>query len=178
MEWKHKIFDRICIEVFIPGSAAENAKSWVAQRTTHGWWLGRPSQFWVVLQSINCSEHEINENYQKQAIGIRVLLRRKYKWNHDISECYVQFHPEIFSAIPKEFIGRQTDHWWWDLGSPGGFMGRIWPPGDHISAALTRSYLKIIRIALNIDFGTKRASCHYLNQWWPSLHQQIGSSLV
>ena len=31
-------------------SAAEKAKSWVAQRTTHDWWLGDPSQFWVVRQ--------------------------------------------------------------------------------------------------------------------------------
>ena len=31
-------------------SAAEKAKSWVAQRTTHDWWLGGPSQFWVVRQ--------------------------------------------------------------------------------------------------------------------------------
>ena len=30
--------------------AAEKAKSWVAQRTTHDWWLGGPSQFWVVRQ--------------------------------------------------------------------------------------------------------------------------------
>ena len=28
------------------------------------------------------------------------------------------------------------DHRCWDLGSHGGFMGRIWCPGDHISAAL------------------------------------------
>ena len=56
---------------------------------------------------------------------------------HMISvESYNQFHSEIFSAKPKEFIGRQTDHRWWDLGSPGGSMGRIWRPGDHISAAL------------------------------------------
>ena len=48
----------------------------------------------------------------------------------------VQFDSKIFSAKPKEFIGRQTDHRWWDLGLPGGFMGRIWRPGDHISAAL------------------------------------------
>ena len=41
-------------------SAAENAKSWVAQWTTYGWWLGGPSQFWVVRQSIISSEHEIN----------------------------------------------------------------------------------------------------------------------
>ena len=41
-------------------SAAENAKSWVAQRTTHGWLFGGPSQFWVIPQSIICSEHEIN----------------------------------------------------------------------------------------------------------------------
>ena len=26
------------------------AKSWVAQQTTHDWWLGGPSQFWVVRQ--------------------------------------------------------------------------------------------------------------------------------
>ena len=52
---------------------------------------------------------------------------------------YVQFHSEKFSAKPKEFIGCQTDHRWWDLGSPGGFMGRIWRPGDHISAALLRN---------------------------------------
>ena len=32
-------------------SAAENAKSWVTHRTTHGWWLGGPYQFWVVRQS-------------------------------------------------------------------------------------------------------------------------------
>ena len=31
-------------------SAAEKAKSWVAQWTTHDWWLGDPSQFWVVRQ--------------------------------------------------------------------------------------------------------------------------------
>ena len=31
--------------------AVENAKSWVAQRTTHSWRLGGPSQFWVVHQS-------------------------------------------------------------------------------------------------------------------------------
>ena len=36
------------------------AKPWDAQRTTHGWWLGGPYQFWVVHQSIICSEHEIN----------------------------------------------------------------------------------------------------------------------
>ena len=41
-----------------------------------------------------------------------------------------------FLQKPKEFIGRQTDHRWWDLGLPSGFMGRIWQPGDHISAAL------------------------------------------
>ena len=29
-------------------SAAENAKSWLAWRTTYGWWLGGPSQLWVV----------------------------------------------------------------------------------------------------------------------------------
>ena len=40
-------------------------------------------------------------------------------------ESYVQFHSEIFSAKPKEFMGRQMDHPWWDLGSPGGFMGRM-----------------------------------------------------
>ena len=28
------------------------------------------------------------------------------------------------------------DHLWQDLGSSGGFMGRIWRPGDRISAAL------------------------------------------
>ena len=31
-------------------SAAEKAKSWVAQRTTHDWWLGGPSPFWEVRQ--------------------------------------------------------------------------------------------------------------------------------
>ena len=31
-------------------SAAEKAKSWVAQWTTHDWSLGGPSQFWVVRQ--------------------------------------------------------------------------------------------------------------------------------
>ena len=35
-----------------------------------------------------------------------------------------------------QFIGRQTDHPWWDLGSPVGFVGRIWRPGDRVSAAL------------------------------------------
>ena len=40
--------------------AAENAKSWFAQRTTHGWWLRGPSQFCVVRESKICSEHEIN----------------------------------------------------------------------------------------------------------------------
>ena len=44
----------------IQSSAVENAKSWFAQRTTHGWWLGGPSQFWVVRQSIICSDHGIN----------------------------------------------------------------------------------------------------------------------
>ena len=33
-------------------SAAEKAKSWVAQQTTHDWWLGGPSQFWVVRHNI------------------------------------------------------------------------------------------------------------------------------
>ena len=60
---------------------------------------------------------------------------------HMISvESYVQFHSEIFSAKPKEFIGRQTDHRWWDLVSPIGFMGHIWRPGDHISAALNKPH--------------------------------------
>ena len=44
----------------VPNNAAENAKSWVAQWTTHGWLLGGTSQFWVVCQSIICSQHEIN----------------------------------------------------------------------------------------------------------------------
>ena len=43
-------------------SSAENAKSWVAQRTPHGWWLGGPFQFWVVCQSIIYRDHEINYN--------------------------------------------------------------------------------------------------------------------
>ena len=47
-----------------------------------------------------------------------------HRWNR----LYAQFHSEIFSAKLKEFIGRQTDHRWWDLGSPGGFMGQIWRP--------------------------------------------------
>ena len=109
-------------------SAAENAKSWVAQRTTHGLWLGGLSQVWVVCQLTIFSEHEINQNGQKEAIGIRVLLRHKYKRTHDISESYVQFHSKILTAKPKESIGRQTYHRWWDIGSPGGFMGRIWRP--------------------------------------------------
>ena len=33
---------------WVKPSTAEKAKSWVAQRTTHDWWLGGPSQFWVV----------------------------------------------------------------------------------------------------------------------------------
>ena len=41
-------------------SAAENAKSWVAQRTTHDWWCGGPSQFWMVHKSIICWDREIN----------------------------------------------------------------------------------------------------------------------
>ena len=70
-------------------------------------------------------------------------------------ESYVQFHSEIFSAKPKELIGRQTNHRWWDLCSPGGFMGRIWWPGDHISAAL--KYCKEIWHVTS----TYRASIHY-----------------
>ena len=31
-------------------SAVEMAKSWVAHRTTHVWWLGGLSQFWVVIK--------------------------------------------------------------------------------------------------------------------------------
>ena len=64
-------------------------------------------------------------------------------------------HSEIFSAKPKEFIGRQTDHRWWDLGSTGGFMGRIWRPGDHISAALAQ----VMACCLT-------ATSYYLNQYW------------
>ena len=48
--------------------------------------------------------------------------------------CPVSFQ-NIFCKT-HEFIDCQMDHWWWDLGSSGGFMGRIWRPGDHISAAL------------------------------------------
>ena len=135
-------------------SAAENAKCWVAQWTTHGWWLGGLSQFGVVRQSIICSEHEINWNVQKEAIGIRVLLRHKYKRTHDISESYVQFHSEIFSAKPKEFIGRQTDNRWWDLGSPDGFIGHIWWPGDHISAALLQSW-KTLKTSHQMDIAKR-----------------------
>ena len=47
------------------------------------------------------------------------------------------FIPKYFPK-PKEFVGRQTDHRLWDHGSPGGFMCRIWRPGDHISAALLK----------------------------------------
>ena len=57
-------------------------------------------------------------------------------WHMISVESYVQFHSEIFPAKPQEFIGRQTDRRWWELESPGGFMGRIWRPGDHVSAAL------------------------------------------
>ena len=78
---------------------------------------------------------------RRQSEFAYILLQHKYKRTHDISECYVQFHSEIFSAKPKEFIGCQTDHRWWDLGSPDGFMGRIWWPGDHILAALVTAKL-------------------------------------
>ena len=46
-------------------SAAENGKSWFAWRTTYGWWLGGPSQFWVVRQSIICWDHATNQKIVK-----------------------------------------------------------------------------------------------------------------
>ena len=51
----------------------------------------------------------------------------------------VRFHSEMFSAKSKGFIGRQMDHPCKNLVWPGGFMGRIWRPGDRISAALAMS---------------------------------------
>ena len=119
-------------------SAAENGKSWFIERTTHGWWLGDPSQFWVVRQSIIWPWNQL-KNGQNEPIGIRVLFRHKYKWIRIISasvESYLLFHSKIFCAKPEEFVGRQMDYRGWDLGSPGGYMGRIWRPGNKISVAL------------------------------------------
>ena len=51
-------------------------------------------------------------------------------------ESSLHFHSKTFSAKLIASTGRQTDHLCWDLGSPGGLMGRIRRPGDRISAAL------------------------------------------
>ena len=110
----------------------------ILDRTTnHPWLMVGWSVSVLGGPSINNLLRAWNQlKWSKEAIEIRVLLRHKYKRTHDISESSVQFHLEIFSAKPEEPIGRQTDHRWWDLGSPSGFMGRIWRPGDHISTAL------------------------------------------
>ena len=60
---------------------------------------------------------------------------------HKLSVC---FHSEIFCAKPKEFIGHQTDHPWEDLGSPSGFMGRIWQP--YFSSTDIISFQRIVWI--------------------------------
>ena len=57
IKWS-QIFIKLC-------SAAENAKSWLAQRTTYGWWLGGPSHFWVVRQSKFCWDHATNQKIVK-----------------------------------------------------------------------------------------------------------------
>ena len=80
---------------------------------------------------------QLIKNGHNEPNGIRILIRYNghlislHLWNR-----LSTFIP-TFSAIPKESIGRQTDHVWYDLGSPGGFMSRIWWPGDRISAALS-----------------------------------------
>ena len=87
---------------------------------------------------------------------------------HMISvESYVQIHSEIFPAKPQEFIGRQMDHWWWDLGSPGGFMGRIWQPGDHISAALPQDPMYDKSRLVEVMVWRHQAPSHYLIHCWP-----------
>ena len=101
---------------------------------------------WVVGLSSGCSVNQWSAQTMK---SIKMVKRRQSESEFYLGtstnghmicsasvESYVQFDTEIFSAKPKEFIGRQTDHRWWDLGSPGVFTGRIWWPGDPIAAAL------------------------------------------
>ena len=80
--------------------SSENAKSWLAWQTTYGWWLGGPSQFWVVHQSIICWGHATNQNGPN---GVRILLRHN---GHFIS---VHLWNRLSTFILKFFICKNKE---------------------------------------------------------------------
>ena len=95
---------------------------WVVHLSSGGPSINNVLRLWNQLKMVRMSQ-------STSAFYLGIITNR-----HMISvESYVQFHSEIFSAKHNEFIGCQTDHRWWDLGSPGGFMGHIWRPGARLT---------------------------------------------
>ena len=156
-----------------PGSAAENAKSWFAQQTTHGWCLGGPSQFWVVRQSIICSDHEINWKLVKMGqsecafyldTSTNGHMISVHRWNHVPS-----FIPKYFlqnlknSLVAKRTIdggtlGRPVDSW-------VGFGDRVTMFQQHCQDNLTGmcSHLSFRFFPWNICCASVCSGCRILD---------------
>ena len=105
-------------------SAAENAKSWFAQWTTHGWWLSGPPQFWAVRQSIIYLLTPWNQlKWSKWANRSLCFTSAQIQ-----TDTWFQCLCATICPVSFRNIDRQMDHRCWDLRSPDGFMGRIWWP--------------------------------------------------
>ena len=90
-------------------SAAEKAKSWVAQRTTHDWWLGGPSQFWVVRQWYTETMKSIKE-LVKMSQSVSALYSDTSPNRH--TDGFVQDWG-ISSALAMEILQSCAKPWIW-----------------------------------------------------------------
>ena len=72
----------------------------LARLTDHlyGWWVGGPSQFWVVHQSIICWDQATNNNGLNGPNAVLILLR------HNGNLIAVQLWNLLSTFIPKHFL--------------------------------------------------------------------------
>ena len=94
-------------------SAAEKAKSWVAQWTTHDWWLGDPSQFWVVRQLYTETIKNQLKNWSKRANRYSRFIQTQVHRHTDgfVQDC------SLSGALAMEILQSCAKPWIWYLRS-------------------------------------------------------------
>ena len=114
--------------------------------------------------SNTCNINAVNPKTRMFLVSKR-LSKQSWGWWSETPSSSLWRHRNAFrkkSAKPKESIGRQTIHPLLELGSPGGFMGRIWRPDDRILAALITHLIFFLRPGSDIGFfGRTGGPCNF-----------------